>query len=473
MVRSAMPFIVVAILCGFALPGCVSSSSSAPPRTPVHLGAGIASPLFTSTRAARQIAQSSRSETPGSADGSFDLLQLLELAEMSPLLAVEAEKVARAGGAVVQGALWPNPVLRLETEMMPLDDLGFGNARNKVSLAQRIETAGKVSARVDLAQALQEEALASYYHERARLQADVSVLFYGLVFIAAKIDHQRRLVELSGERLALAAAMNREGRLSDRTLIAYEVDESREQTQLLSLQAEADEALAELEGLLGVAPGTVLGCRGEGFSGRSWTPLDPQIAAGEILSRSCELVHKDRRLAVAQADLSLQKSRVYPDITVGLGYSRGAELTMDRQNFVGGFLEIPLPLIDRNQGNVSSAEAAVREAGMDLELTAAQQLDEWYGLHRRWARIAASRDHYTQTVLPELAKSLRFAETTAAAGRSSRDESLEAGLELERAAQMRIDLERQLARFQVEMLYLQGRDQLSTRPSTVSPAAGE
>ena len=85
--------------------------------------------------------------------GEYDLRGLLDLVDRSPALTSAMEDIAREIGTVVQGSLAPNPVLRLESDMMPTDDMGFGNARNKVFLRQRFETAGKADARVQAAAA--------------------------------------------------------------------------------------------------------------------------------------------------------------------------------------------------------------------------------------------------------------------------------------------------------------------------------
>ena len=86
------------------------------------------------------------------------------------------------------------------------------------------------------------------------------------------------------------------------------------------------------------------------------TAGDGEEALTMVDTESPDLIVSDRRLAVARADLSLRERGAYPDLTAGVGYSRAERFDVGREDFVGGFLEIPLPVIDRNQGAIQSAE---------------------------------------------------------------------------------------------------------------------
>ena len=67
---------------------------------------------------------------------------------------------------------------------------------------------------------------------------------------------------------------------------------------------------------------------------------------------------------VREAELELEKANAVPDLTVFLGgryFNEGAEKTM-----VGGF-SIPLPVFNRNQGNIHSARARLRSVDAERE----------------------------------------------------------------------------------------------------------
>ena len=66
-----------------------------------------------------------------------------------------------------------------------------------------------------------------------------------------------------------------------------------------------------------------------------------------------------RQVALSEAELGLQRSQRYPDISVSIG-SQYDEIERERVNLVG--LSVPLPLFDRNQGNVLAAARRAEQA---------------------------------------------------------------------------------------------------------------
>lgn len=79
-----------------------------------------------------------------------------------------------------------------------------------------------------------------------------------------------------------------------------------------------------------------------------------------------------KNLEQRQAMLTLEKARRIPDITVNVGVRRyGWDIANDTTALVG--LSIPLPIFDRNQGNLMAAQQRINravdeQAAMDLQL---------------------------------------------------------------------------------------------------------
>jgi len=79
-----------------------------------------------------------------------------------------------------------------------------------------------------------------------------------------------------------------------------------------------------------------------------------------------------KNLEQRQALLTLEKARRIPDITVNVGVRRyGWDISNDTTALVG--LSIPLPIFDRNQGNLMAAQQRIsravdEQAAMDLQL---------------------------------------------------------------------------------------------------------
>ena len=78
------------------------------------------------------------------------------------------------------------------------------------------------------------------------------------------------------------------------------------------------------------------------------------------LENNPELARWTTELEQRRAALKLEKSRAIPDLTAGLGYRR---LSGSDDNALVGGISIPLPLFNRNQGNIREAEYRLARAG--------------------------------------------------------------------------------------------------------------
>jgi cobalt-zinc-cadmium efflux system outer membrane protein len=388
----------------------------------------------------------------------YDLARLLEFVDHSPAMLAARASIERESGAVLQGSLRPNPMLRLETQFMPLDNLGFGDSANKIGIAQRFETAGKAGARVELAQAKQEEAQAQYFHLRAQAMAAVAKEFHQVVFTERKKASLSQVLELKGKLLRLAQDLNAQGRLSAMDLIAYQVAVDETAVTLKSLEAEERTLLRKSEGRLGLSAGLIGSLAGEAAA--EWTPLAAADARQAILSRNSELLVLDRKVKTALANKKAADRLAYPDVTAMLGYARNRNMMGDRDNFVFGMLEIPLPLTNRNQGNIKSAEVAIRQTETELVAAAQRVLSDWQAQLERWEILSLKRDLYRESIIPALEKDLALKEQQVAAGRQPVQTSLETAAKLEQAIISALEIEQTLMEITVEIKYLLGQELL-------------
>jgi cobalt-zinc-cadmium efflux system outer membrane protein len=335
--------------------------------------------------------------------------------------------------------------------------VGFGNSRNKVIIKQRIETAGKAGDRVAAAEAARRVAEAMYYQRRSEIQAEAAGLFDSIAFTRREIDIRKRISAHRAELFRLAKDLNRSGRLADQDLIDFEVAMAQSESDLLRAEEREHELVAGLESLLSLPPGSVAGCRDRDVE---WEPAGWEAASADILSGNPGLVRLDRAVAAAVAARDLAESGAWSDVTVGLGYIRGFNFEMARDDFAMAFVEMPLPLVDRNQGAVQSAEAAVRRSERELEAAAGAALDKWQGLRRRWDAAAENRALHAERIAPGLERSRDIVRESVAAGRLPPQEEVEAALKVEAETLRILELDRDLATMRVVMIELTGREQL-------------
>lgn len=115
------------------------------------------------------------------------------------------------------------------------------------------------------------------------------------------------------------------------------------------------------------------------------------------LERTAELRLARLQIEQREADLGLARSQRIPDLTVSLG-SQYSEADRERINVVG--VSIPLPLFDRNQGNVL---AAARRADQARDLRNGAELrvrSEVVQALAQWQVAAGEVQAFDRSILP-------------------------------------------------------------------------
>jgi cobalt-zinc-cadmium efflux system outer membrane protein len=179
----------------------------------------------------------------------------------------------------------------------------------------------------------------------------------------------------------------------------------------------------------------------------------------QILSRNPELVVLDRTLLVAQADLDLKSREAYPDPTLAFMYGRREDTDEGREGFLGGFILVPLPVLDRNQGAIQSAEARVRQVEFELQRSARGALSQWEALRKRWEKLTAAATLYEERIIPQLTKEASLRRRQVDVGREPLQASLEATVRLEKAVAEALDVDVSLAEIRTEILLVTGSAQ--------------
>ncbi|MCY1391194.1 Cobalt-zinc-cadmium resistance protein CzcC precursor [compost metagenome] len=325
-----------------------------------------------------------------SGEGSVTFEQALHTAFSSnPDFAAAAFEPAIAEGGRRQAGLMPNPELSWEAE-----DTRADSRTTTVMLAQPIELGGKRGARIDVATWGQNAADVELQRKRNVLRAEVIQSFYGALLAQQRLALAEESEALAERGLAVAEGRSRAGTSSpvEATRARVQLSEVRLELQRASMQrANAYQQLASSMGQSGSAFGDVKGVD-------RWLPRLP--ATDALLARIGETA--DLRLATIQIDereaiLGLKRAQRIPDLTVSIGSQYDAE-TKDRVNVVG--LSMPIPLFDRNQGNVL---AAARRADQARDLRRATELrlqGEVRQALEQWATALGAIDSYDRLILP-------------------------------------------------------------------------
>ncbi|QVM97819.1 TolC family protein [Pseudomonas sp. SORT22] len=355
-------------------------------------------------------------ERPGTGPGRL-LLALLLLALPSlalaqePVLTLEsALQTARDNNPELAAARWgidiaegerrqagvlPNPQLSWEVE-----DTRKGSQTTTVGVSQLFELGGKRGARLDVAGRDAELAALELERQRNVVRAEVIAAFQA----AAQAQEGLQLAEQS-LRLSERALQVVQGRV--RAGSASPVEATRAQVQLSEVRLEqgrAEQALTVAYQQLAAVTGAAR---------VQFSRVDGGLQANNDIPSRTLLLDRleqtaDLRLARLQIDqreaaLGLARSQRIPDLTVSVG-SQYSETDRERINVVG--LSVPIPLFDRNQGNVLAAARRADQArdqrnGAELRLRS-----EVVQALAQWSTAASEVQTFDRSILPSAQQAL-------------------------------------------------------------------
>lgn len=241
--------------------------------------------------------------------------------------------------------------------------------------------------------------------QRFRVLTDVRQRFYEALTAQRRMElaDEFRTVAEKGVQVAAARIEAKEG--SRPELLQAEIQ--LKQVQLQHRQAAAAyrgawKQLMATAGMPDVEQGSLEGDLKNLDQPRDWDAIQSQI-----LASSPELQGARSRLARARANVDRQQVQAIPNLTLQLaaGQDNGTN-----SGFLNTQVGIPLPIHNKNQGNISAAQAEFCRASQDVrrtELAIASRLAEAV---QAYESSAAAVEQYREEILPRSAETLKLAE---------------------------------------------------------------
>ena len=330
---------------------------------------------------------------PKEPEGALTLAKALSAALTgSPKLASFAWSVRIAEAEQLQAGLLPNPELEAEYEGFggTGEAAGLGSAEAGIMLSQLVELGQKRSRRVAMAAA--ERKLAGWDYETARIAVltDVASRFIAVLVLQENVLLAKENLALAGQTRAAVAKRVEAGKVPTIERTKADVAVAMSGIQL----KRTERLLLAARGALAATWGSAAP-RFDSVTGRleDIRPLPPLAGLIELLGQGPALARWDQELAQRRAAVDLAKANGVPDLTVGAGYKYLGE--SNDQAFVIS-LGIPLPLFDRNQGEISKARFGVIKAQFDRSAATVQARTALAGAYQQLAAahevVAALRD---------------------------------------------------------------------------------
>jgi cobalt-zinc-cadmium efflux system outer membrane protein len=319
--------------------------------------------------------------------------------ENHPLLRRDEARIDAAAGSALQAGLYPNP--RFDTNNPQVFN-GPNTALN-VGFQQDIVVKGKL--RLDRAAALraQQQSEFALVQDRYALLAQLRNQFYQTLAAQYRVDVLSRLLKVTELSVTIGKELVTGGTATVDQVKLLEIDYNRVLADLRNaerLLVGEREQLAAIVGFPELMNERVVGS----------LTVDPP-AFDEAVMR--QFVTSENAM-VQIAKLDIDKNRIllkraeaepYPNITLGPAYQYGFNKTQEQYWMT---IVFPIPVSDRNQGNIRSARANIRdstEALGTVQLELLRKLADLYSTHRG-AREQA--DRYKTHIIPDSREALRL-----------------------------------------------------------------
>jgi cobalt-zinc-cadmium efflux system outer membrane protein len=321
------------------------------------------------------------------------LPRLLELASKNhPELAAARAKVDAARGQMIQAGLYPNPVVTAGIEELANKDGPAGTPG--VSISQEIVTAGKLR----LAQAA-----ASYGLTAAEWQATtrwfevvtrVKSAYYEVLTARQEVEASNEAVRLSQESLKAIKLLQGVIRGKQDVLRAQvELDQNRAQLIRAQQRQQASEKL--LAAAVGVPSLPASSLAGD-INGLA-PEYDYQKTVDAVLVRSSEVQAAQATIQRARQLFLRAQAERRPNIHIAV---RPAYSNVDKTPEVMVEAGAALPLFNRNQGNIISAEAEFRRATSEARTVELRLTERLASAFQRYAAARSQVEIYEKDILP-------------------------------------------------------------------------
>ncbi|HJZ12658.1 MAG TPA: TolC family protein, partial [Acidobacteriota bacterium] len=297
-------------------------------------------------------------------------LQLLEeMALKNNPTVAQAEAALRAArGRLQQAGLYPNPVIGYMGEEIAFRDPGNTSehmffAEQQILLGGKIGKAKKVFGNeLRQAEILNEQ-------QKTILLNGVRAAYFQVLGFQYQVEARRRLAALAREAVQITSELLNVGAADQPDFLEAEIEAHAAE---LGAEEAENERLHRWKGLAAIIGNSELPVQTVAGSLRPeiLKEFDINQQLGNLLQKSPQVLTAEAQLKRAEAAVALAKAQRVPDLRLRGGVGYNFEQFENTNEEVGweSFVEvgIPLPIFNRNQGNIAVAKAAVDRAKQEL-----------------------------------------------------------------------------------------------------------
>ncbi|QDV26001.1 TolC family protein [Aureliella helgolandensis] len=328
----------------------------------------------------------------------------------NPTIRELAATTQKAAGFRTQVGLRANPIVGYQAVQLA----DRGTDQHTAFIEQEIITGNKLA----LNRNVQNEALRSQLFEletqKLRVATDIRVKFYEALAAQRRVELIENFRSVTDKGLELAELRKQALEGSKVDVLQAKVQKNEIDLALQQAQVTFEATWRELAAIAGspeLASGTLLGELPKSEALLDWNGL-----SATMISASPEYQAAQARISRARANLQRQGVQAIPNITAQLAAGVDNATNSGLINFQIG---APIPVFNKNQGNIAAARAEYCRAVMDAERIQNAIKARLAVVSREFDSSLAAVSKYSQEILPSAQESLELAEVAYKAGETS------------------------------------------------------
>jgi len=322
------------------------------------------------------------SALPESESRSLKVLSLSDSFELAlkanPDIAVAMREREALVGTKIQAATRPNPFVSTS-----IQDTRSATRQIFLQLNQEIELGDKRTARMEAADAFYSKADAELAAKKAEIHANVLLAFYEVLVAQERVTLAKSSVEVAESALDAAAKRVKAGKSSPVEQTKSNVAAATAKIELVQATTQLNNSRKRLSALWGDNAPNFEQATGDVTS---IPEINPHVDLQALLDASPSIKLAKLEINAREAVTKIERSKAVPNITLSAGVLNNQELGGLNQALLG--LSIPIPVFDRNQGNIQ--EAVGRKYKAEDELIALRNKIQT-NLLMQYERLSAAR----------------------------------------------------------------------------------
>jgi cobalt-zinc-cadmium efflux system outer membrane protein len=326
-------------------------------------------------------------------------LENLALAN-NPTLASAAAQVLQQQGLTRQAGLYPNPTVGyLRTD----PDQPGQSQTSGVFLSQDIVTAGK--RRLARAAGRQEIARADWQLQAQRLRVlnDVRIRFYEVLGAQQAVRAAQDLEGLAVEGVQVAQQLLKERHGTRPDVLQAEIQLSAVRSSLEDARLRHEAAWRQLAAVAGaphLPPAPLAGALDSDLPQLEWEPSVQQLLASSPL-----LLAQQAEIRASEQELRLAKAQAVPNLNVQVVAQRDHVMKFSS---VSTLVSVPLPIFNRNQGNITAAEGRLIQQHKEYERIQLALVDQLANSFRQYLSLRTQAARLQKEILPRARENLEL-----------------------------------------------------------------